>query len=372
MIYLFGTLALAALVYQGLALLALARFFRPRPSPPAPEPRPGVTVFKPVRGQDAMTRECLASFVHQDYHPVQVLFGVADSRDPVLPLLEELQAASPQQVEIAICPEPLGLNPKVSTLRQLAPLARHDLWVVADSDARVGPDFLSLAVASLQAQGADLVSCPYRAGEAHNLGAQLEALTIASDFIPSVAVARYVEGIRFALGAAMIFRRQALEKIGGFAALADFLADDYQLGWRLHQAGARVALIPYVVETANPEMSLKDYLLHQLRWTRTYRVCRPKGYLAYGITHALVWSFAAWLAGVPGLLGAALAVRLFLAWFAERYCLKGGLPAAAFLLLPVKDLLAFGLWLFSFLGDEVTWRETRFRITREGTLVPVD
>ncbi len=376
MAYLFAALALAALVYQFLALLSLARFFRQTPPSPAPEPQPGVTVFKPVRGREALTRECLASFVDQDYPAMQVLFGVADPRDPIVPTLKELQAAFPQRVEIVICPEKLGLNPKVSTLRQLAPHARYDLWVVADSDVKVGRNFLKVATASLQAKGADLVSCPYRAGAALTLGAQLEALTISADFIPSVAVAHYVEGIRFALGAAMVFHREALENIGGFAALADFLADDYQLGWQMHQAGAKTALIPYVVETANPEMRFKDYLLHQLRWTRTYRVCRPTGYLAYGITHALVWSLLAWtvsgFAGAGlGLVAAALTVRLALAWFSETLCLRGRLPTAAYLLLPFKDLLAFALWLMSFLGNEVAWQGARFRIDKSGKMTPV-
>jgi ceramide glucosyltransferase len=374
MTYLLFALALAALAYQLLALLSLARFFR-QPRPRSVGPQSGVTVFKPVRGQDAATRECLASFVNQDYPAVQVLFGAADPGDPVLPTLRELQTASPHQVEIIICPEHLGLNPKVSVLRQLEPYARHDIWVVADSDVKVGRDFLASAVAALAASGAGLVSCPYRAGAARTLGSRLEALSISADFIPSVAVAHYVEGIRFALGAAMIFYRQNLVRIGGFAALADFLADDYQLGWQVHQSGAGVAVIPYVVETADPEMSLKDYLLHQLRWTRTYRVCRPKGYLAYGITHALVLSLAACLAAgrtpaALGILGAALAVRLWLAWFSERRCLKGSLPTAAFILLPLKDILSFGLWLGSFLGQEVTWRGARFRITPEGKLEP--
>jgi ceramide glucosyltransferase len=377
MIYFFSALALAALVYQFLALISLARFFRPAPGSPSPQQQPGVTVFKPVRGLEAVTRECLASFVDQDYHPVHVLFGVADPNDPILPTLKELQAASPHRVEIVICTEQLGFNPKVSTLRQMEPHARHDLWVVADSDVKVGRDFLATAVAALTEKGADLVSCPYRAGTGHTLGAHLEALTISADFIPSVAVAHYVEGIRFALGAAMIFRREALDKIGGFAALADFLADDYQLGWRMHQSGAKVALIPYVVETANPDMRLEDYLLHQLRWTRTYRVCRPKGYLAYGITHALVWSLLTWMASGfaaagLGLAAAALTVRLALAWFSVTFCLRGRLPAAILLLLPLKDVFAFALWLFSFLGNEVTWRGARFRITRDGKLAPVE
>ncbi len=377
MTYLLFALALAALVYQFLALLSLGRFFRqPRPSPPE-GPKPGVTVFKPVSGLDAATRDCLESFVHQDYRPMQVLFGVADPRDPVLPLLERLKKSSPHEVEIIVCPEKLGHNPKVSTLRQLEVHARHEVWAVADSDVKVGPDFLGVAVAALLQNGAGLVSCPYRAGETRTLGARLEALTISADFIPSVAVAYYLEGIRFALGATMVFHRENLSRIGGFAALADFFRCIYQLGWQMHRSGTKAILIPYVVETVNPDMSLKDYLLHQLRWARTYRFCRPKGYLAYGITHALVWSLAAWLASglaphASGLVASVLAVRLALAWFSERLCLKGPLPGAAFLLLPVKDLCAFGLWLFSFLGDEVTWRGTRFRITGEGKLTPTN
>jgi ceramide glucosyltransferase len=221
-----------------------------------------------------------------------------------------------------------------------------------------------------------LVSCPYRAGRTDSVGAVFEALTISADFMPSVAVARDVEGISFALGAAMIFRRAALEKMGGFAVLADYLADDYQLGWHIRQAGFEVRLLPYVVETLNPRMSFRDYLAHQLRWTRTYRVCRPKGYLAYGITHALVFSLAlaalsGWASWALGLLAATLALRGGLAWFCDAVCLQGKIPLPALLLLPVKDLLAFGLWLASFLGNEVVWKGRRYRLTREGRLEPL-
>ena len=101
----------------------------------------------------------------------------------------------------------------------------------------------------------------------------------------------------------MALTRQALTAIGGLAPLADFLADDYQLGFRVAQAGLQVKILPYVVETNNPEMSFSDYLAHQLRWARTYRVCRPGGYLAYGITHALFYSLALLAAGGAGLLG---------------------------------------------------------------------
>jgi ceramide glucosyltransferase len=264
----------------------------------------------------------------------------------------------------------------VSILRQLEPQARYDLLVVADGDVKVGPDFLDRVAAAFREPQVGLVSCPYRAGPADSLGSWLESLSISADFIPSVAVAHYVEGIRFALGAAMALTRTALVRIGGFAALADYLADDYQLGWRVHQAGFEVRLLPYVVETVNPRLGLKDYLSHQLRWSRTYRVCRPRGYFAYGITHALVFSLILWLiSGLAfwalGLVTATLALRFVLAWFSEYVCLSGSLSPAALLLMPLKDLLSFGFWLVSFLGNEVVWQGRRYRLTRDGLLVPL-
>jgi ceramide glucosyltransferase len=363
--------------YQFLALISLERFFRPPTAPlPPPPTGPGITVFKPLKGLEHMSRECLTSFLTQDYQPYEVLFGVRDPENPVVGLLRELQQTYPEcPMEIVICTEELGLNPKISTLRQLFPQARYDLLVIADADVKVGPDYLARMAAALRQPGVGLVSCPYRAGASHTPGAALEALTIAADFIPSVVVARVVEGIRFALGATMALTRQALGAMGGLASLADFLADDYQLGYKIAAAGLEVKILPYVVETNNPEMSLEDYLAHQLRWARTYRVCRPGGYLAYGITHAFGVSLALLLAAgsAPwawGLAAATLTLRGVLAVFSERLCLQGALPFWAWALLPIKDLLAGGLWLASFLGRRVSWGGRPYTVNREGKLTP--
>jgi ceramide glucosyltransferase len=376
MTYLFLLLLAAAWFYQLLALVCLGRFFRSSASAPMVATGPGITVFKPLKGLSPLSRECLTSFLTQDYHSFQVLFGVRDPDDPVLALLRELAQSYPRcDLSVVICPKDLGLNPKISTLRQLMPYARYDLLVIADGDVMVGPDYLAQVAAAFRQPGVGLVSCPYRAGHSHTLGSALEALTITGDFIPSVAVANYVEGIRFALGAAMALTRQALTAMGGLAALADFLADDYQLGFRVAQTGLQVKILPYVVSTHNPEMGFRDYLSHQLRWARTYRICRPAGYLAYGITHALVYSLAILLAtGLApwawGLAAATLVLRGALAGFSDRRGLKGRLPLWAFALLPVKDLLAFGLWLASFLGSRVKWGDRTFRVTPEGKLTP--
>jgi ceramide glucosyltransferase len=376
MVYLFILLLTAAWFYQFLALVSLGRFFR-TPSAPLPASTgPGITVFKPLKGLEPLSRECLASFLTQDYQPYQVLFGVREADNPIMALLEELRHDYPRcDLQIVICPEDLGLNPKISTLQQLLPQARYDLLVIADADVKVDPDYLARVAAAFREPGLGLVSCPYRAGRPLTLGAGREALTIAADFIPAVAAATTVEEIRFALGATMALTRQALDASGGFAPLADFLADDYQLGLRVASTGLAVKILPYVVETNNPEMSLSAYLAHQLRWARTYRVCRPGGYLAYGITHALVYSLAILVASglaswAWGLVAATLAIRIVVAGFSARSCLNGDLPGWAFGLLPLKDLFSFGLWLASFLGSRVTWGERTFLVNKEGRLVP--
>lgn len=367
---------LVSLIYQAGAWICLGRLFATSPTP-GPAPGPGVTVFKPVKGWEPGMRECLESFLTQEYAPYEVLFGVADLKDPALPNLRELAAGHPEvPVKVALCPEERGHNPKVSILEQLAPLARYDLLVIADADVKVGRDFLATVAAALARPGMGLVSCPYRACEPRGLGAALESLTIAGDFIPSVAVARYVQGVDFALGAAMACTRHAYTALGGFASLADYLADDYQLGHRIRRAGFQVDLLPYVVETGAPEMSLKEYMLHQLRWSRTYRVCRPKGYLAYGITHIMMFALGAWwLSGWAGwgalLVAATVGLRLGLSGYALRRCLKGRLPGPAWALVPVKDLMAVGFWLLSFLGNTVTWRGGRFRLLPDGRLKPL-
>jgi ceramide glucosyltransferase len=110
-----------------------------------------------------------------------------------------------------------------------------------------------------------------------------------------------------------------------------------------------------------------------LRWTRTYRVCRPRGYFAYGITFALPWGLLAWLASGLAPWGGRLAalcllLRLAVAAVAERVCLRGKLPWRSFILLPLKDILSFGLWMLSFLGNTVTWKGKRYRVAPDGRL----
>ncbi|HSO71069.1 MAG TPA: bacteriohopanetetrol glucosamine biosynthesis glycosyltransferase HpnI, partial [Thermodesulfobacteriota bacterium] len=363
-----------AVVYQLAAYVALVFFLKRRFPRLKKGLAPGVSLLKPVKGLEADTYNCLESFVKQEYPNLKVLFGVADPSDPVLPTLRELQQKNPEvDIQVFICPEELGINPKISTLRQLMPHVDNDILVISDSDVQVRPNLLKRLIAALQQPGVGLATCLYRSGPVCTTGAALEAMSISADFIPSVAVAYYVEGINFALGAVMALSRKVLESIGGLTAIADYLADDYQLGYRVSQTGLKVFLLPYVVETLGGKETIADYLTHQFRWARTYRVCRPKGFFAYGITFALPWSLLAWLASGLAPWGGSLVlicllVRLTIASIAEYTCLRGRLPGRYLVLLPLKDLLSFGLWISSFLGDRVRWKGRAYKVRPDGRL----
>jgi len=112
------------------------------------------------------------------------------------------------------------------------------------------------------------------------------------------------KGIHFAMGSTMALDRDVLEQIGGFQGIADYLADDYELGHRVSNAGLRIAIADCVVDHYLPKYSWTGFFQHQLRWARTIRSCRPEGYAGLIFTFALPWSVFA----------LAMAHSLTLAW----------------------------------------------------------
>jgi ceramide glucosyltransferase len=359
--------------YAVFSLFCVRRFFASQRPCSREAGYPPVSILKPVKGADPQSGQNLASFTVQDYPEYEVLLGFADENDEGLPLARQVESESPR-VEVVINRRRLGVNPKVSNLYALLEKARYPLLLISDSDIRVTPGYLREIVAEyLSVKDVGIVTSLKKITSAQSLGAFLESLTIAADLVPSVLVARRLEGITFGLGPSMLLSRQALEEIGGFPAVADYLAEDYQIGNRLWKKGCRNILSSHVIENVIGKMSISDYVLHQLRWARTYRACRPKGFLGYGITHILPFSLLFLvLQGAGGVTLSLLAVSLALRWslvlclYKNGMCPRGRLRST--LLLPIKDLFSFGIWIWSFFGSTVLWRGTRYTIVRGGLL----
>jgi len=332
-----------------------------RPTQPA-------SILKPLRGTDPEMYESFRSHCLQDYPEYEIIFGVSDSSDPAIELVKHLQSEFPQcTIRLVVCRETLGANVKVSNLVQMLSEAQHEYLIVNDSDIRVSPDYLRRVFAPLTDPGVGLVTCLYRGIASRTLGSRLEALGISTDFCPGVLAAQQLEGIKFGLGSTLAFRRGDLKAVGGFEAIADYLADDYELGKRIAALDRTIVLSDVVVETFLPPYTLPGFFAHQLRWARAIRDSRFWGYLGMGTTFGLPWALLALIlapgvAWVWGLLAVTAALRLAVAIYTGETVLEDRQTMRFLPLLPLRDVLAMLVWLVSFAGHTVSWRGDLFRL----------
>jgi ceramide glucosyltransferase len=291
--------------------------------------------------------------------------------------VRRLQMTYPQRaIDLVVCDRNLGANTKMSNLAQMLPAARHELLIVNDSDIRVPADYLQRVVTPLAEASIGLVTCLYRGVARKTLASRLEALGICADFVPGVLSARYLEkGLHFGLGSTLAFRRSDLAKIGGFEALVDYLADDYELGRRISESGKRVELSEVVVDTLLAPYSLSEFFAHQMRWSRTIRDARRGGYVGLLLTYGFAWALAMLLAfrGVPwawGLFGVTLLARLAVAGASAALVLRDENVLGDFFLLPLRDVMAPAFWSGSLTGNRISWRGDDFEL-KDGRLTRV-
>jgi ceramide glucosyltransferase len=367
-------LIIAPPLAYGLIALFCARVFFSRVKT-ASDHTPPVTIIKPVKGMDAESYENFASFCRQDYPRFQIIFAATSPTDPAIPVIERLRADFPAlDIDLVVDGRIYGPNYKVCNLINAFPLAKHGIIIVCDSDIRVEERYLREVCAPFADPGVGLVTSLYRSSTIHGTASAIEAMGFTAEMVPNVMVALRLEGLSFALGASMAVRTEALEKIGGFPALVDYLADDYQLGNKVHRAGWQLALSDYFVESVMHRECISNILSRQLRWARTMRVSRPGGYFASGLTQPFPAALLALL--VSGFTNAGIMAALLLyavrclttLVFSLRYLRDGVFPRWLWLL-PLRDLFAFATWVLAFTGQKVRWRGHLFRLLPGGKIV---
>lgn len=365
-------------VYYLLCLWSAAGFLRVRDtlrSSGWPPLLPPVSILKPLKGIDPEIYEGFRSHCQQDYREYEIIFGVSDPADPAIASVEQLKQEFPERaIRLMVCPNILGANVKVSNLEQMVQVARYEHLIVNDSDIRVERDYLRRVMAPLANEHAGMVTCLYRGVAAPTLGSQLEALGISTDFCAGVLVAQQVEGgVRFGLGSTLALRRKELDRIGGFRAIVDFLADDYELGRRIADLGLKVTLSDVVVETHLPAYDVRGYLDHQLRWARGVRDARRGGYLGLAATFGLLWALLNVIAAHAApwswaVLAAMFLLRVAMAIVVGKSVLQDSRVVEQIWLLPLRDLLAAFVWIASFAGHTVVWRGETFEL-KNGRLI---
>ncbi|HEY1559618.1 MAG TPA: bacteriohopanetetrol glucosamine biosynthesis glycosyltransferase HpnI [Caulobacteraceae bacterium] len=352
------------------ALVAPSSFARAKRGPSASPP---VTIIKPLKGAPASLGNALERFCRQNYAgEVQILFGVHDADDPAIAVVRDVQRRHPElDIELRIDPRIHGANLKASNLINIVSAAKHEILVLSDADIVVGSNYLRTVVDTLAGPGVGLVTCYYVGEQAGGFWSQLSAMTINYQFIPGAILGKTLRLAQPCFGSTIALRAKVLNLVGGFAAFADHLADDYEIGRAVRRLGLKIAMPPMIVAHVCDEDNAGDFIRRELRWARAVRQVSPWGYGGSVITYPLplILIATALLGPLPLMLDLVAAVIVLRICF--KLCIDAviGAGVGRWWLLPISDILAFGLFIASFGVKSVAWRGSRYRVSREGALL---
>ncbi len=371
-------IACAPLGYYAVCIYSARKFFllQRRQNPFATDFTPPVSILKPVRGVDRGAYENYASFCRLDYPEYEIVFAVEDDQDTAIPIIRRVMADFPDcQIRLLVGAENLGPSNKVCKLVRLVREARYDLFAISDSDVRVEPDYLLAVVEHFRDPAVGAVTFLFRGIDDGNIPSQLDCLGASVEFCGGALVSNEFEGTHFAHGATMATTRKTLREIGGFEAMVDRHSDDFEFGNRIARLGYRVEIARKPVWMIFGPETLGEYLRHELRWAIGLRNIRPGGHAGLFFTQGLPLALLAAAVAPSWPVAAAypaayLLLRFLAAWTVAIWGLQDPVVRRRFWLLPVRDLLAFPVWLASFLTDRIQWRGVEF-IIRDGRLIPV-
>ena len=350
--------------------LALGWFYAQAAAPDAD--CPPVTILKPLHGDEPDLLKRLGGFCSQDYPaPVQIVFGVRDRLDPAVEVVRQLMRRHPGvDIQMVVDDRVYGANLKISNLVNMELHARHAVLVVADSDVSVTPDYLRQLTAALAPGDIGYATCAFVGVPTGNAWSHLAAMAINHHFLPSVAFGLRLKLAKPCFGPTMAFRRTVLHEAGGFIRFADRLADDFEIGRAIRDLGYSFAIPNLLIGHACPERSARRLVGHEMRWAKTIRLIDPCAYAGSLLCHPLICGLLATvalhgaLASVGGL-ATVFAARLFVMARVGRLTGCGG----PFWLAPARELLSAAIYVWAYVGDTVSWRDRRFRVSSKGVLI---
>ena len=345
-----------------------------RTPPPGLAEAPALSLLKPLCGEEPGLKANLESFLRQDYRgPVQLVCGVQDEADPALATVEALRLRHPDaDIAVVVDPRIHGPNRKVSNLINMLAAAKHEVLVLSDADIAVRPDYLAQVAAALAAPGVGAVTCYYRGAARAGGASVLAAMGVSYGFMPNVILGVALGLAKPCMGSTIALGRRTLDETGGFEALSDVLMDDYDIGRAVRARGLSVALPAFLVDHGCSEASLQEVIAHEMRWAVTVRMIDPAGHVGSLVTHALAWALVG-LALTGGALAGWAAIVLAMAcrlWLKSRIDRAAGASSGPALLLPLRDIMSFAIFIGSLFARAVYWRGERFRVSSGRTMSP--
>lgn len=346
-----------------------------------PRGRRPISILRPLKGSIESLEQNLESLCEQDHPCFEIIVGAADPADPALEVARRVRDKYPNvQLRVLSGQWPSGLNPKVRLLRHLLGKSRYNSVLISDDNVRVRSDYLSVMAGALRHPKVGLVSNLVVGVGGRTVGAISENLQL-NTFVLSCVAASYLFGYPVVVGKSMLFRRDALINAGGFAAVADVLAEDHLLGRAVSAAGYQVTTLGYPVHTVNVDWSLSRTVGRHLRWCKIRANIAPWLFpfelLLQPLALGILTLAAVILLGMPAspswlLAGgiALLSTTLSEIWLVRQvqgphFRLRDAL------LLPLRSVVAIAAHLGSGLVSVVRWRNEAYRIGRDSRLVPL-
>ena len=355
------------LVFVGFSVL---RFRRGEPAG-APVPVP-VSVLVPLCGSEPGLADRLRALHDQTYSgATEIICGTLDPNDPAIEVVRAVAAEhNDGRLACHVDSHVAGQNLKVANIANIAKHAKHEMLVLIDSDILVGPDYLAGVVAELQRPGVGAVTCLFYGIGEGNFWSRLAAMSVNVHFLPNVIGGVTLGLARPCFGATIALTRDILWRIGGFAAFADQLWDDYAIGDAIRGAGYSVAVAPFALGHVQTESTARHLAENQVRLSCTIKSIDPLGHVGSAITHPLPLALAGFLLGggvdALSLAMVALACRIGVAWCVEQ---RFNVRSQSYLLIPLRDLASFATYIASFFVFTVTWRGQRYRLSDQTLIV---
>jgi ceramide glucosyltransferase len=370
------TAASLALYATMMLLFARGMWAHRRSAPPSMDRAPRVTLFKPLAGRDDDLEANLESFARIDYPSFEILLGVASPDDPAFTVARRFVARHPRLDARVVLTDPhAAINPKVAQLVGLERAATGEVYVISDSNVRVGPRYLWALVAELADPAVGMVTSLFAGTGERTIGAALENLQLCCHAAPGLLAMMSVSKRPLTVGKSMGVRRRDLVKLGGFLPVGDVLAEDYALGRRFLDAGflTRTSLDP--VENRNVGCTVGRTLERHTRWSKMRRALYPAGFAFEPLMTPVVVASAG-LALAPGEVTAALFLATCVVQTAAAHtavrALRGTWLSWRYIPLElVRSYVGLFCWARACASRRIEWRGHAFTMMRGTRIVPV-
>lgn len=332
-----------------------------------------VSILKPLKGCEDGTEGNLTTFFALDYPKYELIFSITDPGDPVRPLVERLIRRHPDiAARLVVADARIGLNPKINNMALSYRLARHDLILISDSNARAEPDLLQHLVCHLE-EGVGVITAAIAGRNYSGFAGNLEANYLNTFLIRWMHVGDILKK-PLVMGKCMFFKRATLERFGGIHYLSRFIAEDYSTGRSVEKLKLRIVLMNSLVTQHLGHYSFKSFWHRHIRWGRIRKSCAPVAFLLEINSSALFSAFVGASAfrlgfGFPFWIffGAHLAIWL-VCDSAVRWRVERRLTVSMLFFWFVSEILTLPLWCVSAAGSTIEWRGNRLRLKQGGVL----